>query len=185
MWSETRCERIWSKRPMRGGGRASGIASAATGRDSWTTVRWRCRDVGDSTCNRRRPQRSWRRCGVPWCVAVRLAKRLGSSGRRSDWVCNRRSVPAAVRGNHRPAVNKDSRPLYSFLGLTVMSPFQTSASPFRECHPADPIRFDSHFNSASQPISACPLYFESSSQCCQRKLPPLQEWQTKKVRERR
>ena len=45
MWSETRCGQIWSMRPIRGGGRASGIASAATGRDSWTTDRRRCRTL--------------------------------------------------------------------------------------------------------------------------------------------
>jgi hypothetical protein len=111
MWSEIRCGRTWWRRPMRGDGRASGIASTATRPDSWTTVRWRCRAVGGNACNRLKPKRSWRRCGPRCSAAPRLENHPGKTERRSDWVCN----PAFVRAaGHTSPRHKNKDPLFEF-----------------------------------------------------------------------
>ena len=84
------------ERPTPGGGRVFGIASTATSPDCSTMVRWRCREVGGNTCNRRRPKRNWRRCGGRWCAARRLARRRGRNERRSDW------AESTLRARGRP-----------------------------------------------------------------------------------
>ena len=53
---------------------------------------------------------SWRRCGDRWCAVLRLARRRGRSGQRSNWGCNPHYVRAVGRGQNNQY--KDSRPLY-------------------------------------------------------------------------